>query len=157
MSNALQQFRRAALSVVILAAAFAAACADDHPSAPTGPRTGSGSHANGDATAMMQGAAVSNAKPVDQVGFTKVNYVESEWVVVAAGGSNSGSVTCPTGSVPTGGGYHLQTVSGLAQPTVVYSGPIGLPTSPTGWELALYNTAAGSGIASFQVFVMCAS
>lgn len=135
-----------------------AACADDqHPSAPASPHSVGRSSASGDVAPGTQTISTPNAKPQDQVGFTKVVYVGSGNISAPAGQTSGGSATCPAGSIAISGGYTLYVTAGAPSPLVTSTSPSGPTPNPTGWSVAISNEAAGAGAAVFQVYALCAS
>ena len=88
-------------TILLLAATFSAACADQSPSAPAGKAPNASAVAN-------LGPAVGNAaqsKPTDQVGFTKITRFFGTTIAVGANAFGAASATCPAGSTVVGGGY----------------------------------------------------
>jgi len=101
-------------SILVLTATFLlAACSDNQQ--PTSPANGRQVSAKGSAAGQL--APSPQAKPTDQVGFTKVTRVFSANVTVPAGQTGEAVATCPAGSVLTGGGYtvNYQTLARVVQ------------------------------------------
>jgi hypothetical protein len=77
------------------------------------------------------------------------------WATVANNIVVSGSVACPDGKVPLGGGFEpvaLSTLNNVVMLTPVLSGPSG-----NGWTVSLRNnTGGGKNNVQFRVWVVCA-
>lgn len=141
----------------LTAAVLLSACADDqHATAPAS-RSGS-RYANGNLAASSQSGVTPQAKPTDQVGFTKVAAAYGIPVNLGANADANATVTCPAGSFPTGGGFAV-VVNGVgSMPTVHQSLPTETPAGiPDGWSISASNTQPGAVAALIQAWVMCAS
>jgi hypothetical protein len=99
--------------LILSAALIAAACSDNQQ--PTSPANGRSVSVK--ASAANEPSSSAQAKPTDQVGFTKVTRVFSDNITVPAGQEGQAVATCPPGSVLTGGGYTLnyQTLARVVQ------------------------------------------
>jgi hypothetical protein len=82
------------------------ACSDEQrPTAPVNSRAAATTYAT-DVLPTGQGIKLPDAKPVDQVGFTKVLTVVGSSVDVQNGdGRKTATATCPVGSTAVGGSY----------------------------------------------------
>ena len=143
------------LSVV----AAVAACSDRQPTSPVRalPNPGSGlALASGPTT---DGIRVPEAKPTDQVGFTKTFVVLSNVVVLTRGVFETATIaaTCPAGSVAVGGGYELYdgAVYGLTDIRIMQSRPTP-NVSPTMWSVTGTLTGNTDQKAAFFAVVDCA-
>jgi hypothetical protein len=158
MTNPIRVNRVAGLAIVSAALVILAGCADDqHPSAPTRSYSTGRSAAAGDVGLNPQAIGTPNAKPQDQIGFTKVTSYFSGTLIAPAGQTISGSSACPAGSFAVGGGYTLIVAPGALAPVVMSTAPSGLASTPNGWGVVLANDAAGTAQAFFQVYTLCAS
>ena len=152
MSYASHIASRLALASVATALAIATACSDQQPTSPA--RAGSATTASSSpAVSSMTQVANPQAKPTDQVGFTTVEYISSENVLVGPGQSQQGLVLCPTGSMPTGGGFQLANVTGTT-PVIWYS-RLAVVGADRGWRVIVSNKQAGAELAQFVVDVVC--
>jgi hypothetical protein len=98
---------RLALASLGAVLTIAAACADEQPTSPAAARntTRTSSPAAAAPSSQIVGA---QAKPTDQVGFTKVFTVEGPFVQVDyAAGLLTATATCPAGSTAIGGTYAI--------------------------------------------------
>jgi len=139
--------------LVLSAAVLLAACGDDHPSAPTSPRALSGSRAAGDLSPALS-VPSGQAKPTDQVGFTKITPVVGPHTPVAAGGAAVSTVLCPAGSVVVGGSYRYIFFDGSTTPPWIFKNDT---DGQNGWSVTIENTAPGSFQLTYQVTAYCAS
>ena len=148
---------RASILTVLSLMAFAG-CGDDRtPSAPTTlGSTRSSSTVVGAASVVASGVGVPGAKPTPQVGFTKVEYVESATAYAPTGGGGTAWAYCPPGSVPIGGGHRI--LAGVNQPfPLVYTNTRYEGNGKLGWTVSFTNWAAGAESLSFVATVLCAS
>ena len=92
-----------ALTVLILGA-----CSDEQrPTAPVNTRSAM-TGPSVDVVTTGQAGTITNAKPVDQVGFTKVFTVQGSKVDIQLGdGRKTATATCPAGSQAVGGSYFI--------------------------------------------------
>ena len=137
---------------LLAAATLIVACADDpHPTAPA--LRSSARSANGTVGPAAQSAPSGQAKPVDQVGFTKITTVSASSGWVPAGSSGDATANCPDGTTVISGGF------------ITSGGPISA-TPPSlaisriegnGWHVKFVNGAPGSIALFFDVFAYCAS
>jgi hypothetical protein len=139
--------------ILLSAAALFAACSDQQQ--PTSPATARGTTRTSAPTTVTPTSQVvgTQAKPTDQVGFTTLEYVESQSVLVGPGQSQLGLVLCPTGSKPTGGGFRIVNLSGTT-PTVTYSRLI-VVGADSGWSIIVTNKQTGAANAEFLVDAVC--
>lgn len=137
--------------LLLAATAILSACADDqHPTAPSSRSNPSSRSVNGDAAPSGQAIALPGAKPVDQVGFTKITRVTS--AATTLGASTVGvTADCPAGTVLTGGGFWFQDWTGTTAPFVTGS----LDNGHNSWAVTVDNPGAASG--TFYAFANCAS
>ena len=142
--------------LLVSTALFLAACSDNPQ--PTAPRsigsatTGAGA---GNRAPATQAVATSNAKPVDQVGFTKVTPIYSSPNVWVNPGEYKWAVaSCPDGSVVVGGGYEFSGGNGNKDAPAFAS-----ENRPDGntWRVGVANYATGAQVTSFRAWVLCAS
>jgi hypothetical protein len=99
--------------LLLSTALLLAACADDqHPTAPTSAK------AAGDARPATQ-SVTPQAKPTDQVGFTKITKLTSLASFIWPGSTGTASVTCPAGSTVIGGTHRLYGYVATATPAWV--------------------------------------
>lgn len=139
---------------LLTAAVLLSACADDqHTTAPATSRAAR-SGVLGDVGPSARGLANAQAKPVDQVGFTKVTYVSSAIIQLPAGQSTQTTATCPDGSTAIGGGYNVTGyLAGATPPFVRFAGLDG----QNGWMVRFSNEPAGAASFTYLVTVYCAS
>jgi hypothetical protein len=145
--------------LLLAAAVLLSACADDqHATAPASRSGLAGRSASGDAAPSGQATGNPQAKPIDQVGFTKVVTYFGAPVTLNPGQATSAQATCPAGTVVTGGGHDLDVQSVGTVPLLVRSRPLQSGNDPaTGWLVTFSNTQAGSGTLQFWAWVACAS
>jgi hypothetical protein len=143
--------------MLLTAAVLLTACADDqHATAPASSHTAS-SRAAGDLGLSAPGASIAGAKPIDQVGFTKVAVLYGNSVTVAAGANGIATITCPAGSLATGGGFELGLSGPGPIPIVWRSHGTTSGSTADGWIVTISNQQAGAVTASVQAWVSCAS
>ena len=139
-------------SVILVSAAIMLAACSDSPQA-TAPRSMSshGSSAAGNAVLTTQGIKVPDAKPADQVGWTKMvaNLADG---FVPAGGAATVTAKCPVGTTAISGGFIADNANVLA-PKMIGS----YLDATNGWTVGLSNTAPGSFAFTFTVFAYCVS
>jgi hypothetical protein len=140
----------------IAMAAVAVACSEDHqPTSPNAisrqPRT-----ANGEATAAVAQGPIQDAKPIDQVGLTKMEWYSKVSENVPAGASGFVRVDCPAGTMASGGGYDVIPRGGGSHPTIWTSKPssVGVASS---WVVQFDNLQAGAAVVAVQAWVSCTS
>ena len=136
-------------SLLLLSAIIAiTACSDNQQ--PTSPVNGAVAHTP--STNQLNQLPEANGKPVPgPVPFTKMATYYGPGLVIPAGNTNTTTVQCPAGSVPTGGGYDVST-SGGTYPIVYYNHP-----TATGWIAGANNQQAGSAEITIRAWVLCAS
>jgi hypothetical protein len=138
-------------TLLALGAALVVAACSDNQSSPTSPRTASGSvHPANAASASL--APSPNAKPVDQVGFTKITKVVGPVVTLGSDQSGSSTATCPSGTTLTGGG-HMFTLFVIATPPWVYKSA---DDSNNGWLVSVV-VLPGANQVAFEAVAYCAS
>lgn len=136
-------------------AAMVVACSDQQPTSPAaGARPGVRPSADIGASANAA-APAPQAKPVDQVGFTKAIVVYADLVSIPAGKFGDGTAWCPAGTVATGGGYQYYTF--YTHPAVQVNRPNTSDKTASGWLVGLDNTQAGAGDVLLRPYVMCVS
>jgi hypothetical protein len=133
--------------ISLLALSFAAAACGDKQ--PTSPNTGK-SPSPGVSSPRTQLAKSPDAKPTDQVGFSKVQTVSSSLESVVAGESKDVFAYCPAGTTVVSGG-HLAWVSGSA-PFISMSYPDG-----DRWHILVVNDQAGAAFLTIRAWVVCVS
>lgn len=143
--------------LLLTAAVVLSACADDqHTTAPAGSHIAS-SGAAGNLDRSAPGTSMAAAKPVDQVGFTKVAVLYGTAVSVAVGANGTATITCPAGSLATGGGFELATSGVGTVPIVWRSHATTSGSIADGWIVSMNNQQAGAVPAYVQAWVSCAS
>lgn len=149
---------RNTLTLLSLAAIVAACSHDDQPTSPAIGRVGARAQSpNASTGPTTDGINAPQAKPNSQVGFTKIAIVVGQPISVAAGEDGGGSVDCPAGSVPTGGGFENLGTQPFQPPSLVWlSRPYPL-VNPTGWQVAITNKVAGAATSTVEPYVLCAS
>jgi len=138
--------------MLLTAAAIVVACADETP--PTGPASGShGRSASPNAQATAEKAPVGDAKPVDQVGFTKVIQVMSAPVVVLVNNAGSATATCPVGTMAISGGHQFTQWTGSTPAQMTMN----QRNWENGWVVTFYNQVPGATQFTFKAIAYCAS
>lgn len=137
--------------LLLSTAVLLAACADDHPSAPTSRSVAS--RAAGDA-AVSSTAPSSQAKPTDQVGFTKVTEVMSPNVHAGPGDNVVASVACPAGSVVVGGSFRLIFFNAGSTPPWIFKND---SDGQNGWSVTIVNQQPGAFDLTYRAVAYCAS
>jgi hypothetical protein len=94
-----------------------------------------------------------NAKPTDQVGFTKVTTAQSNNVFVPPGAQGELIATCPAGSTVIGGTIHYLTYFTPASPPWIISAM----NDKNGWDVTVVNQQSGAGNVNFYAVAYCAS
>jgi len=143
--------------LLVLSALAIGACSDEQPQ-PTSPmlRTRAEGQIAGATETSTAGTAVSQAKPVDQVGFTKVIQLSSPPIHVKANWGAQSYVDCPLGSKATGGGYYIDGFGTPgARPWVKYSRAANETNGQQSWEVQVVNDSATEF--DFTIYVECAS
>ena len=135
-------------TLLLASAALVLAACSDNPQ-PTAPRSiGSAtSGAGADRALINQGA-----KPVDQVGFTKV--VSAAFTPTASsvgpGMSGENHAICPAGTTVVGGGFHI---NGGFLVSVFESADDG----QNGWVVKVYSPPTTPGVFTFNAIAYCLS
>jgi hypothetical protein len=143
--------------LLLTAAVLLSACADDqHATAPASSHT-AGSRAAGNLGLSAPGTSIAGAKPIDQVGFTKVAVLYGASVSVAAGANGTATITCPAGSLATGGGFEIGTSGVGTVPIVWRSHETTSGSTADGWIVSMNNQQPGAVTAFVQAWVSCAS
>jgi hypothetical protein len=138
--------------LLLLAVVVTAACSDTQQ--PTAPSKGRTPAPNGSAAGQL--APSPQAKPTDQVGFTKITHVITNPQTLPAGSVSELTAQCPSGSVLTGGGYSTSVFPNLsndARPFIADSRDGGA----NGWYVRVFNTATGATEILFWAYAYCAS
>ena len=145
------------LFIFVSVAATVAACADQQqPTSPLTVQTPADRQVGvSTSVADAAGVKVPQAKPTDQVGFTKVQIVEGESVTVIPNTFNGAAALCPAGSWAVGGTYQLSSVKGT--PPLVDGTFRTTIVLQTGWLVDVNNTQLGSGPLTLSVQALCAS
>lgn len=136
---------------LLTTAILVVACADDSPTTSPPSRSTAGTT---ELRATNQSVTAS-AKPVDQVGFTKVSYVTSGpgYTTMPGGAVADFTVSCPAGSTVVTGGYTVPWWDASAVPPfVLINGPNG-----NGWKVRFSNEAPGMKSFQFYMFATCLS
>jgi len=132
------------------------ACADDQHSTAPASRTTSGRSASANVTPSTQTAG--QAKPIDQVGFTKIAEAVSKNMVIPIGGQDDRVATCPLGSVAVSGGVlFLGYVAAASPPWITFSGLRDVGGGQSGWAVTIDNEQPGANGVTVRVFAYCAS
>ena len=135
------------------AAILVAACSDDQSPSPTSPRTANGSLRSASAVSASSGP-ISNAKPVDHVGFTKITRVLGTPDDVDVNHSGTSRATCPDGTTIVGGGFGVtHAVPGSTPPWFLSSAD----DDNNGWIVTVANNQPGAALMGFQAVADCAS
>jgi hypothetical protein len=125
-----------------------AACSDTPQS--TAPHTGGSAR---DRQPSDQGIKIPDAKPADQVGFTKITRVVSSPKSFLPGWTGMIMATCPDGTTIVGGGYRIFG-GGINHPLISFSDIN--EAYPNAWSIELDNPAAGASGTLYAV-ALCAS
>lgn len=137
---------------LLTAGALIVACADDsHPTQPASRPIA------GTADLRLSNQSVgASAKPVDQVGFTKISYVSTGpgSIHVELGDVVVATATCPAGTVVGNGGYTVLLWDASKIPARVVTNA---PNGQNGWTVKFSNEAVGMGAFSFFAWAACLS
>ena len=139
-------------TAIILALVAAVAACDDQqqqPTSPVAPRAAA--PVTADVGPVTTGIKLPDAKPTDQVGFTKVTAYSTALIPLVVGQTAHVLATCPAGSFMTGGGHTMTPVG--TSPSVLQSFPDGLDQ----WHVVVRNDQAGAQNLSVRAWVLCAS
>jgi len=136
-------------------AAIVVACSEQQPTSPAAKTPGVRPQA--DASPSGGAAPAPQAKPVDQVGFTKAALAFSDLVTVAVGEFKDATAYCPAGAAAVGGGYQTYSLNGGTQPIVFVNRPANLIGTPTGWLAGLTNNQAGAAQIYLRSYAVCVS
>lgn len=141
--------------LLLTAAVVLSACADDqHTTAPASRSVSSSRSAAGDLGTATQTTGSPQAKPIDQVGFTKITTVNSDLIHAVAGQNTGVVVSCPAGSTAIGGGYSVTLyLAGATPPFTKFMGLDG----QNGWGVDLSNDPVGAKDFTYYASVYCAS
>jgi hypothetical protein len=131
------------------------ACSDQHTTAPGNSHSANGARSSvtGDGRMPSQ-LVVSQGKPVDAVGFTKVTTVASTWTF-NPGQSGFAHTNCPAGTTVIGGGFGYDIPDGF--PTVPAPSMIASTIVGDGWSILLQNNQPGAIAWTIEVAAYCAS
>jgi hypothetical protein len=145
--------------LLLTAAVVLSACADDqHATAPASRSSRSNSSA-GDVMPLGQGIGVPDAKPIDQVGFTKTFVAFGAEALLTRGVTESGysQANCPAGSVIVGGGYEIVSGNyyGVADLRITQNRP-SPNAAPTSWAVTGKLTGNTDDHAAFYATAVCA-
>jgi hypothetical protein len=140
--------------MLLTATVLLSACADDQQSTAPASRAASSRSANGNVGAATQTAGSPQAKPIDQVGFTKVTLASSELVHATPGSSNQAIATCPAGTTAIGGSYKVTLYTAGYTPPFMLSGAL---DDQNGWKVVFSNEVPGAGYFTFFASATCAS
>ena len=144
---------RLVLAVAGASLAVVAACSDNQE--PTSPARTVRSYTPSVNDVSSDASKAPPAKPQDQVGFTKLTYMESAIYTAAPGVSEQGWALCPVGSTVASGGYTIM-VGNAPVPTVTHSRLI-TSGAQNGWSVSVSNKAVGAVSVTFYVYAVCAS
>jgi len=143
------------VSITVL---IAACSQDNQPTSPVRGRSDVAPNSANTSTApTTDGAKAPQAKPIDQVGFTKVTLVTGAPVTVDAGKVGGEEVQCPAGSIPTGGGFRILDQQTVPVPPIPFLSEPNNLANPTGWVVAVTNRAPGAVTSTVTAYVLCAS
>jgi hypothetical protein len=132
---------------LLTVATLVVACGDEPH--PTGPESRS---ANGQPRATSDKAPTEQAKPVDQIGFTKITRVYGTQVAVPAGASGASTATCPAGTMLISGGHFiLGAAAATGAPRLSQS----IDNDANGWSVLFANNFTGAGSISFLAVAYC--
>jgi len=137
------------IALLLAATVVAVACADQNPSAPSRSSSGVASADN----VANQPTQSASAKPIDQVGFTKISRVDNVGTI-GFGQDVTISVACPAGTVNTGGGYKNHTGIDVAHPVVVLASYFDVLSNK--WTVRIINPSPDVNV-DFIAFAYCAS
>ena len=146
--------------LLLTAAVVLSACADDqHPAAPAS-RSGLASRSvSGDAAPSGQLALSPQAKPTDQVGFTKTFVAFGVEAFLSRGVTESAfsHADCPAGSVLVGGGYEIVSgpIYGVTDLRITQNRP-SPNDAPTEWAVTGHLTGNTDDHAAFYATAVCA-
>ena len=133
----------------LLATVIAIAACDDQQQPTSPPTETSSPRAAVTVASASPVAKAPDARPADQVGFTKVQYFETGLISVNAGANGDYTLNCPAGTFVISGGHNLW---GGVSPLVRLSRADG-----NGWHVLISNDAAGATFMTFRVSVNCIS
>jgi len=142
--------------MALLSFTLLAACADQQ--SPTSPKSSPKGNldATTGATTEVTKAPTASGKPADQVGFTKVERIETQIVTITANGDGSVVAYCPAGSTVVGGGHYLTGIALTSSPPLVsISEPT--PGAQPGWGVMVLNHAAGAAAVNLRAYALCVS
>ena len=128
------------------------ACSDSQQA--TAPRSRSDRPVAGD-IAPSAPAIKPDAKPQDQVGFTKITSLVGSPVTIPAGAVMGAHVVCPAGTVVVGGGYIVTEPTGT-YPWVRVSFQEN-SGSTTGWGVSVHNDLPGAAPVIVEATALCVS
>lgn len=138
-------------TLLLISTALVLAACSDNPQ-PTAPRnTGS---AAADREVISRGGNTNNAKPTDQVGFTKITRVQSVSTTYLPGYTYTLVATCPAGTTVVGGGYRIFG-GGVNRPGIDMS-DVDEPSHANAWSVLLTDPVTGSTGNAYSV-AFCAS
>jgi len=147
--------------IMLVSLALITACSDqDHPTSPIQPRSGLEPRAlNATDNSIASEIKVAQAKPTDQVGFTKTTVIESNPIWIIPGSDETYYVNCPAGSMVTGGGYTLNIPSlFVGSPPFVYnSRPVATGGKSDNWTISMKNEQPGSSQFTAVFYAVCVS
>jgi hypothetical protein len=139
--------------LLLAAAVVLSACADDqHATAPASRSGLSGRSASGDAGPSGQATGNPQAKPIDQVGFTKITRVVSPTATSHANAAATATATCPAGTTLVGGGHEILVLSAPVPPFVRSSAG-----DQNEWSVLVTNSLPGAIDVTFHAIAYCAS
>lgn len=140
--------------LLLTAAVLLSACADDqHATAPANSRSARSGEVR-DLGLSRQATVNAAAKPIDQVGFTKITSVSSGLVNMDAGQITTTTATCPAGSTAVSGSYDITLFVATASfPWIKINGLNG----QNGWTVNIWNQQVGASSFTYFVTAYCAS
>src|SRR5262249_17540174 len=138
--------------LLLLSTAFVLFACSDNPQT-TSPRSISSESRAGDVTKVADGIRP-QAKPTDQIGWTKVTKVVSFFVAVSPNSVGTVKATCPAGTTVIGGGHQVAgTLAGVPSPLVAGSEDAGR----NGWAITVDNLQPGAALLQIYAIAYCAS
>lgn len=132
-----------------------AACSDDRVTSPAASRQNIDNRLTPPTTSAAAVNSPPQAKPVDQVGFTKITQVAGAYGWVLAGAMGEATALCPAGSTAVGGGF-VFTGWATANPPMVSGSFQITEAEQTGWRVKV-NNHLGAVPTSFSPYAICAS
>ena len=148
---------RSSMTFFMAALAVAACTNDTTPSAPQvqqPPRTFSAGVSDGELAASI--TKTPDAKPTDQVGFTKVQFITGPLTVANPGNTYSANADCPVGTLLIGGSWELRSAIIGTPPLLTYNNRIDVAGKQR-WGVGFNNAYYGADSFAFVATAICIS